>query len=330
MKKVITFLTHQWTIKTIFFLIFMGSVVQLLRFESWARGGGEFVKRPEAVAGLLPVGHFTSFFAWIKGGGFDYLLPAGLIIIIAAIAVSLFFKRGFCGYICPLGTLMEAPALLGRTLMGKNIRLPKWLDLSGRGLQIAISLALLFWLAQVSLQEATMFRQLPYMWVADLKILHSFTNPIFGIALLIALLVSFLFSPLWCRYLCPVGGFYSLLGMASPCKVTRNEESCIDCKKCDHACDAFCDPSTKRTVHSNACDGCMECVKACPVENTLEARAFGVLKIDERVWPWLVVLLWAFIIGAAMALGLWFSTIPADTFKAVINSGLLEESTPLF
>lgn len=330
MDKFLKFISHQWTIRSAFLIIFLVSVFKLLAFENWARGKGEFVSRPEVVAGLLPVGHYTSFFAWIKGAGFDYLLPAGLIIIIAALTVSLLFKRGFCSYICPLGTVMEAPAVLGRKVLGKNFRIPKWLDYIGRGIQIALALVLLTWLFMVSIPEALNFRQLPYMWIADLKIIHSLMSPVAILGFFIAFIISFMFSPLWCRYLCPLGGLYSLVGMASPCKINRNQDTCIECKKCDAACDAFCDPSTKKVVRANTCDGCMECVKVCPVDGCLAARAFGKLRIDPRVWGWMIVLIWAFIIIAAMALNLWDSRIPNEVFRQVINSGLLEEVTPLF
>lgn len=330
MNRFVSFITHQWTIRTGFFLIFVGSIIRLLAFERWARGEGDFVSRPEAVAGLLPVGHYTSFFAWIKGAGFDYLLPAGLVIIIASITISFLFKRGFCAYVCPLGTVMEAPALLGRKLMGRNFRLPKWIDYAGRFLQVGIGLILIIWLASVSVQEALSFRQLPYMWIADIKIIHTLIEPIFLSLFLLAFAVSFLFSPLWCRYLCPLGGFYSAIGVFSPSVITRNAETCISCGKCDKACDAFCDPSEQIQVRDNTCDGCMECVKVCPVENCLEARLFGKIKIDHRVWSALVVLIWVFIIGAAMALGLWGSQIPPEVFKQIINSGIIESQTPLF
>lgn len=71
-----------------FLVFFVFMCVQLLRFASWARGTGPYVARPEAPAGLLPVGHFTSFFAWVRGGGWDTLLPAGLVIILGAIVLS--------------------------------------------------------------------------------------------------------------------------------------------------------------------------------------------------------------------------------------------------
>ena len=37
-------------------VFFIYSVVQLLLFERWARGLGGYVPRPEAVAGILPIG----------------------------------------------------------------------------------------------------------------------------------------------------------------------------------------------------------------------------------------------------------------------------------
>ena len=97
--------TSRLLVRGAFLLYFAWAVWRLLQFESWARGEGEYVARPESVAGILPIGHFTSFFAWIKGGGWDTLLPAGLVIILAAIAVSFLFKRGFCGWICPVGAV---------------------------------------------------------------------------------------------------------------------------------------------------------------------------------------------------------------------------------
>jgi polyferredoxin len=118
------FLTSRWFVKSAFFVFFVLSCVQLFRFAAWARGTGPFVPRPEAPAGLLPVGHFTSFFAWVRGGGWDTLLPAGLVIIIGALAVSLFFRRGFCGWICPVGTVWEAFAAAGRRVFGRNFQLP--------------------------------------------------------------------------------------------------------------------------------------------------------------------------------------------------------------
>lgn len=322
-------LKSRWLVKGAFFVLFAWLVSRLLAFAAWARGTGPYVPRPESVAGILPVGHFTSFFAWLKGGGWDTLLPAGLVIILGALAVSLVFKRGFCGWICPVGTLWEAASGLGRKLLGRNIRMPKWLDIVGRSLRYVIALGFFGFVGLVSVSEAVGFRQLPYMWVADIKIIEGFANPVFLAVAGIAFVLSMLFGAVWCRYLCPLGGLYSVIGMASPCAISRDAESCIGCSKCNKACHAFVDVQHAATVRAAECDGCMDCVKECPVEGCLEARAVGKVRIHPLVWPVLVVAVWFAIVGVAQATGNWKTTIPVDTFRQVIASGLLEEKTPL-
>jgi polyferredoxin len=288
------------------------------------------VPRPEAVAGILPVGHFTSFFAWLRGGGWDTLLPAGLVIIIAALAVSLLLRRGFCGWICPVGTVWQAAAALGRRLLGRNVRLPRWLDTGARALRYVLGALFFTSLALVPLSEAVGFRELPYMWVADLKIVHGFAEPLFLAIAALAFVVSMFLGPVWCRWLCPLGALYSALGVGSPCAVTRDEETCIACGRCSRVCHAFIAVDRARTVRAAECDGCMDCVRACPVEGCLEARAAGRLRIAPWVWPLLVVGVWVAIWAIAKATGNWDTSIPAEAFRQVIGSGLLEQKTPMF
>ncbi|MBA4370556.1 MAG: (4Fe-4S)-binding protein [Coriobacteriaceae bacterium] len=322
------FLTSRLFVRGVLLGFFVFACVQLLRFAEWARGRGPHVPRPESVAGLLPIGHFTSFFAWLKGGGWDTLLPAGLVIIIGAVATSVLLKRGFCGWICPLGAVWEGQAWLGRKLMGgRNVALPRWLDGIGRGVRYLIAAAALFVLIMVPLAEALAFRELPYMWVADLKILGGFTRPGFLAMLGVASVASVFFGPVWCRWLCPLGGWYSLLGMASPCAVRRDPETCIHCSACTEACHAFLDVEKARAVRSPECDGCMDCVRVCPVPGCLEARAPGNTRIAPWVWPLLVVGLWLAIYAGARLTGNWDTRLPDDVFRQVINSGLLEERT---
>jgi polyferredoxin len=321
-------LTSRMFVKGVFLASFVWSCWTLWRFEQWARGLGPYVHRPESVAGILPVGHFTSFFAWVKGGGWDELLPAGLMIIIGAITLSVLFKRGFCGWICPLGTVWEGAALLGKKLIGHNLRLPRWLDLIGRGFRYVIAAAALLFLLAVSVGEAVSFRQLPYMWVADLKILHTFMSVTFIVVFLLAFVLSMLFGPVWCRWLCPLGGWYSVLGMASPCVVRREESTCIHCSACTDVCHAFIDVERATTVRHVECDGCMDCVKICPAEDCLTARGPGRVRIAPWAWPLLAVGVWLAIYGTAKLAGAWDTTIPDQVFQQVINSGLLEQRTP--
>lgn len=329
-SRLLAFFTGRWFTKLAFLAFFAFAVVRLLGFQRWARGEGPYVSRPESVAGLLPVGHFTSFFAWLRGGGWDSFLPAGLVIILAAIIVSTLFKRGFCGWVCPVGTLWELIALAGRKLLGKNLAVPRWLDLIGLSLRYVIAGLALLALASVSVQEAVAFRQLPYMWIADLKIVSLMASPTYLVMLGIAAVATFVLGPVWCRYLCPVGGLYSAFGVLSVCAVERDEDRCISCHRCGKVCHARVDPERVRRVAAPECDGCMDCVRVCPVENCLEARVARAVRIPAWSWPLLVAGTWLIIWGFAVALGSWKTSVPDEAFRQIINSGLIEEKTQGF
>lgn len=328
-KRVREFVTGRWFIKIAFLAYFVFACVQLMRFLAWLEGRGPLVGRPEIVAGLLPVGHFTSFFAMLRGGGWDTLLPAGLIIIVGALAASVLFKRGFCGWICPVGTVWEVFSAIGRRLLGeRRPRLPKWLDLIGRTVRWVIAAAAVFLLSVVvPLDQAVAFRALPYMWVADLKILGLMLTPTFGLVALVAAGLSVLFGPVWCRYLCPLGGLYSALSVASVCRVSRDAERCTHCHSCRAVCHASVDVEARQTVRDSECDGCMECVKACPSEGCLKAVAPGGVRIAAWVWPMLVVGLWLAIFSAAKLTGNWDTHVTADQFRSAVASGVLERSS---
>jgi polyferredoxin len=168
------------------------------------------------------------------------------------------------------------------------------------------------------------------MWVADLKIVAGMGSATFLIVVAITFLSSMLLGPVWCRWLCPLGALYSVFGMASPATVHRDEETCIHCSACNESCPAFLDVEHTKSVRAPECDGCMECVKACPVEGCLQARAFGRLRIAPWAWPLLVVGAWLGIYAVAKLTGNWDTAIPDEAFRQIINSGLLERETPGF
>jgi ferredoxin len=168
------------------------------------------------------------------------------------------------------------------------------------------------------------------MWVADLKTLGVMMQPIYLAVVALAFVVSMLFGSVWCRYLCPLGGLYGALGVVSPSTVVRDDGLCIHCGKCTGACHAFVDVENAGSVRHSECDGCVDCVRACPAPDALTARFLGRASFPWIVWPMLVVGVWLAIYLAAVLTGNWHSTIPAEWFRQAINSGLLEQRTPGF
>lgn len=308
-------------VRGVFLLFFAAMMVQLWMFARWALGlSPRQVPRPESVVGIIPIGAFMSFFAWLKTGVWDVVLPAGLVIIIAAIAMSVLLKRGFCGWICPVGAFFQLPADFGKRFR-KGRDLPVWrpLDLLLRGLRYLLAAAAVFMLsAVVSTADALSFRALPYYAVADIKIVSYFARPPliwagFGAAIIG---LSLAYGNVWCRWLCPLGGVYGAIGVASLTNVCRDETLCIACGKCARACPNRVAVDRLQTVRAAECDGCQSCVTACPEPGALTPRIVGRWELGWWAWPVLAVGMWLGIYAVALATGHWHSPLPVDAFRA--------------
>lgn len=73
----------------------------------------------------------------------------------------------------------------------------------------------------------------------------------------------------WCRSLCPLGGFYSQLGRISPLAVAYDSAKCSHCGECQRVCfvQEVLTPSLEsqmNMVHSGECTRCGACVGICP------------------------------------------------------------------
>lgn len=81
----------------------------------------------------------------------------------------------------------------------------------------------------------------------------------------------FIYRP-FCKYICPLGAFYSLFRRVSLVRIRVDAAACIDCGACGRACGMQVDPHI--TPNSAECIRCGECMKACPV-NALEFTGPG-------------------------------------------------------
>jgi polyferredoxin len=306
-----------------FLVFFVYLCVRMWMFLQWAKGVGPYVQRPEAVTGLIPLGAFMSFFAWVKTGHYDTVIPAGVTIIVGALLTSLLFKRGFCGFICPVGAVWEGFGWLGAKLLPRQFHAPRWLDLGLRGLRYVFAFGFVAILIALPVSEALSFQQLPYYAVADIVILSYFVVlPLWyvGIGAVVGA-SSFFFGNVWCRYICPLGGIYGAVGVLSPTNVVRDPEKCIDCGACNKACHALVDVQHLETVRAPECDGCQNCVTQCPAPGALEGRLLSRVRLSPWVWAALVVGLWLLVYVVALLSGHWTAGLSPEAFK---NAALIQ------
>ena len=75
-------------------------------------------ERPPSVDAFLPIGGLMAFKYFIMTGNVEPAHPSGLIMFAAILGVSLFVKKGFCGWICPIGSASQYAWMAGEKILG--------------------------------------------------------------------------------------------------------------------------------------------------------------------------------------------------------------------
>lgn len=231
------------------------------------------------------------------------VLLTGLVLAAGVLLLTLLFGRVWCGWLCPLGGVLEwlSPrqgsvrdrrpttppaerwrvakvlllvAILVAALLGSQaLTFLDPITILNRTLAVAVGPALRY---AVFSAEAFLYR-FDILW-GPLDALHSAVvapffssvQPVFAAAPLVALLLACLvalnwWAPrFWCRYLCPLGG---LLGLLSRRALLRREvgAGCTACGRCGRDCPVgTIDPRSGFQSDPAECIVCLDCLVDCP------------------------------------------------------------------
>lgn len=303
-------------------VVFIGIRFGLFVWHFESEGAIPLIQRPAGVDGFLPIGALVSLKQWLLTGVINPVHPAALVILLAAVLMSLVAKKSFCSWLCPVGTLSESAAKFGQRMFGRNFRIWRPLDVSLRGIKY---LLLLFFvkviLFDMPLMAVEAFLGTPYWAVSDVKMLRFFTDmSVTTMAVLAVLTVlSFLYRNFWCRYLCPYGALLGLASIFSPWKIRRNGTACTGCGSCSAACPSLLPVHERRVINSPECNGCLNCTVACPQKDALR-MSLPALKRSLPAWsfPVTVLLVFAISIGLGMATGNWHSRLNYDDYVRLV------------
>ena len=286
--------------------------------------GHPFVERPPSVDAFLPIGGLMAFKYFLFTGIVDPVHPSGFILFVAVLGVSLVMKKGFCGWICPIGTLSQYAWMLGEKIMGRNFRIGKFKDISLRSLKYLLlgAFVLLIGIAMAP-NMVLLFMITDYYKAVDVRMMKFFTemSVITLWTLTVLTILSILYKNFWCRYLCPYGALLGLLGRFSPFKVRRNGEQCTNCHACTRHCPTMIDVENKDIVKSEECFGCMTCVSHCPSEGALDLTIRAGKKISvvkPAFFPLILIILFYLVIGIGMITDNWQSKVPYEEYQRII------------
>jgi polyferredoxin len=307
--------------------------VQFYQWVRWAETGGATheVTRPAGVEGWLPIAGLMQLKYFLLTRQVPSIHAASFFLFTAFLLISWLLRKSFCSWLCPVGTLSEYLAKLGRFIFRRNFRLPRWLDLPLRSLKYLLLGFFAYAVWSMTAQAIREFLASPYGIVVDVRMLNFFrhldglaANVVLGLVVLSIVVENF-----WCRYLCPYGAFLGLAALASPLRITRIESSCIDCAKCAKACPSGLPVDKLVQIRSAECTGCLECVAVCPARETL---VVGIVNPrfpkDGKYGPPLPV--WAFaagiaviffgLVGYAKLSGHWDSKLPHQVYFRLVQT----------
>lgn len=310
-----------------------------IEFVLWARyfesgGRTRYVERPAGVDGWLPIAGLMNLKYLLVTHHAPTIHPAAMVLAAVFLLSSLLLKKTFCSWLCPVGTVSEYLWKLGRKVFRRTFRVPRWLDIPLRGLKYVLMALFLYIVVSMSAEALNDFMVAPFGVVADVKMLNFFREiGVVGIAVIGSLvLLSLFIQNFWCRFLCPYGALMGLVSMASPVRIRRDAQACIDCGKCNKACPANLPVDQLVQIRSAECTSCMECVAVCPAENALQfallprgraatetsAARWNGRKLEPRMVAAVLALVFFGLIGVAQATGHWQTNIPRAVYMHLV------------
>ena len=184
---------------------------------------------------------------------FIFLLANGKVLLwLALFAVSLvaalIFGRVYCGYACPMNTLMIPIEWLSKKLKLQTADTPKWLK-NGyfTWITLGISVAVM---------------------LLSKRLLHV-DLPILPFWLVMSILITLRYKPaVFHNLICPFGALQRTFGRFARLSEKVDKDACVGCKLCEKACPSnailVSSEDKKAMIKTELCHQCTNCRQVCP------------------------------------------------------------------
>jgi len=219
-------------------------------------------------------------------------IHAALLLSLITVAATFLFGRFFCGYICPLGTLIDFSKELfprKKTLPGENSTAtqPKYFILLSLIICCLLGFNLVYWfdpIAFITRVYTLLLYPLVFLLLnsgldalrplaAQLQLVtlshKQFMQPLFYANVITLLIFSgILFlncfaERFWCRTICPLGALLSVFSRRGMFK-RQVSDACNGCMKCHRECPMAAIPKEPEETATAECIQCLHCSDICP------------------------------------------------------------------
>lgn len=201
---------------------------------------------------------FTVFMSLMVSGKAQFWMA----FIFVSIALAAIFGRYYCGWACPINTLIRPVNRLAQRLGTQRKSIPAVLKTEKpRYLVFLVFLGLLVFTIY-SITQGRKF-PLPLIVIPFGLITTIFINP-----------------TAWHRYLCPWGTFFNLTARFAKFGFKINNSNCKSCSYCARICPTESIVNAKKhrpVVKTTNCLECFDCQNACPTN----AIGFGFLRRSQ-------------------------------------------------
>lgn len=227
--------------------------------------------------GACPIGSLQA-----AVGGMERHFPFYVLGLLMLFGIVL--GRAVCGLLCPFGLVQD---LLYKIPVPKR-KIPKKIDRPARSVKYIVLLVLVIGLPAFAVTKTgvtppyfckyicpagTLGAGIPLM-IAD-PALRKLAGALFSwkvLVLAVILAASAIIQRPFCRYLCPLGAFYSLFSRFSFFQMRLDGEKCIGCRKCEHSCPMAVEVT--KNINSSECIRCGRCRAACPT-GAITSKRYG-------------------------------------------------------